>query len=490
MFAMTGPVDVACGDRLLQRHAGADRRGLHLPDPATRQRLHRPDPFWPDLDPAELPRPAASARTRRRLAGVAPTASLAGRLAAIACSLLAFGVPSQAQTPCGEAPAVRAVAVVEDGRTVPPAYLNDRIAVDVCGLAALQQRATDAQQGLSLFVNGIDAGLPPVAIDRDAQRLVFVLQRTPGNEALWKPVLGNPFTERTTTLQLSVGIAGGEPLGGIDAKARAMPFKKLWVSNWTYAAGTAMLVVLGLTVYLGQRSDMLRDAPTTDPARRPTYSLARVQMAWWFVLVVGGFLAILLVTGDTDSLPASIIALTGISAATGVAAVFVTPSAEQRLAARQAALDSHGNATDTALAAVAGARASLETARQQQAAAQNAGQDTTTLQALAASLQTVLAAREHEVGQLAKQVAKQLPTSDAVPRSQGFFKDLISDKNGRVALDRLQMVVWSVLLGGLYVQSVLTYVTMPDFSATLLGLMGVSSGTYIGFKMPSRGGGG
>ena len=29
--------------------------------------------------------------------------------------------------------------------------------------------------------------------------------------------------------------------------------------------------------------------------------------------------------------------------------------------------------------------------------------------------------------------------------------------------------------------------TMPDFSATLLGLMGLSSGTYVGFKMPARG---
>jgi hypothetical protein len=49
------------------------------------------------------------------------------------------------------------------------------------------------------------------------------------------------------------------------------------------------------------------------------------------------------------------------------------------------------------------------------------------------------------------------------------------------------MVVWSVLLGGLYLHSVLVYVTMPDFSATLLGLMGLSSGTYVGFKMPARG---
>jgi hypothetical protein len=117
------------------------------------------------------------------------------------------------------------------------------------------------------------------------------------------------------------------------------------------------------------------------------------------------------------------------------------------------------------------------------AAAQAAGQDTVAPSALAASLALMLAANEREAGDLAARP----PPSDAGGDSQGFWKDLVSDKSGRVAFDRLQMVVWSVLLGGLYLHSVLVYVTMPDFSATLLGLMGLSSGTYVGFKMPARG---
>ena len=112
-----------------------------------------------------------------------------------------------------------------------------------------------------------------------------------------------------------------------------------------------------------------------------------------------------------------------------------------------------------------------------------AGQDTVAPGALAASLALMLAAREREASDLAARP----PASEATSVSQGFWKDIVSDKTGRVALDRLQMVVWSVLLGGLYLHSVLVYVTMPDFSATLLGLMGLSSGTYVGFKMPARG---
>jgi len=36
------------------------------------------------------------------------------------------------------------------------------------------------------------------------------------------------------------------------------------------------------------------------------------------------------------------------------------------------------------------------------------------------------------------------------------------------------------------VSSVQNNLTMPEFSTTLLGLMGISSGTYIGFKIPEQ----
>jgi hypothetical protein len=35
-------------------------------------------------------------------------------------------------------------------------------------------------------------------------------------------------------------------------------------------------------------------------------------------------------------------------------------------------------------------------------------------------------------------------------------------------------------------RSVARDLVMPDFDTTLLGLMGISSGTYIGFKFPEK----
>jgi hypothetical protein len=40
------------------------------------------------------------------------------------------------------------------------------------------------------------------------------------------------------------------------------------------------------------------------------------------------------------------------------------------------------------------------------------------------------------------------------------------------------------VLGFVFVVAVYNTLAMPDFSATLLGLTGISAGTYVGFKIP------
>ncbi|MEA2239880.1 MAG: hypothetical protein QOC81_4604 [Thermoanaerobaculia bacterium] len=70
-------------------------------------------------------------------------------------------------------------------------------------------------------------------------------------------------------------------------------------------------------------------------------------------------------------------------------------------------------------------------------------------------------------------------------KSLGFLNDVMSDPNG-VSLHRFQMFVWTLVLGVIFVGSVYKNLEMPQFSATLLGLMGISSGTYLGFKVPEK----
>jgi hypothetical protein len=53
-----------------------------------------------------------------------------------------------------------------------------------------------------------------------------------------------------------------------------------------------------------------------------------------------------------------------------------------------------------------------------------------------------------------------------------------------ISFHRLQIAVWTVVRGIIFGVSVHNVLSMPTFSATLLGLMGISGGTYIGFKIP------
>jgi hypothetical protein len=48
------------------------------------------------------------------------------------------------------------------------------------------------------------------------------------------------------------------------------------------------------------------------------------------------------------------------------------------------------------------------------------------------------------------------------------------------------MLVWTLVLGILFIYSVWYRLSMPEFSATLLALLGISSGTYLGFKIPEN----
>jgi len=68
--------------------------------------------------------------------------------------------------------------------------------------------------------------------------------------------------------------------------------------------------------------------------------------------------------------------------------------------------------------------------------------------------------------------------------SLGFWRDIAGGSN--ISLHRLQMIGWTALLGIAFIIEVLTKLSIPDFNPTLLGLMGISAGTYVGFKVPEN----
>ena len=301
---------------------------------------------------------------------------------------------------CGSGPAVAGVAGVND-EDPHQVYLGDWIVVSVCNLDVLVREAEAQQQPITLFIEGLDSGVEPSGMDLEGGRLTFILDRTEKNKGIWQQFLYDPLFDPYAGMRVSVGIHGDRPLRRVDGANMTLKLKKLYLDYTIYAFLALLAVVAIALVVLARRSDMLRDGPTIDGARQP-YSLARVQMAWWFFLLVVGYVLIWIVTGERDSIAPSLLGLVGISAATALASVAVTP----------------------------------------------AGRRTST--------------------------------------TKGFWSDLVTGDNGVVAFDRLQVVVWTLILGGIFLMSVLWDLTMPEFSATMLALMGISSGTYIGFKLPMK----
>ncbi|MBY5521753.1 hypothetical protein [Rhizobium leguminosarum] len=65
--------------------------------------------------------------------------------------------------------------------------------------------------------------------------------------------------------------------------------------------------------------------------------------------------------------------------------------------------------------------------------------------------------------------------------SRGFVRDVLS-VDGAPQLQRIQAIAWTLILGALFVWTVARNFRLPVFDPTLLLLMGLVSGLYLGFK--------
>ena len=69
--------------------------------------------------------------------------------------------------------------------------------------------------------------------------------------------------------------------------------------------------------------------------------------------------------------------------------------------------------------------------------------------------------------------------------NKSFFTDILTDVNGP-SFHRLQMLTWTLVLGIVFIYSVWADLSMPNFSSLQLALLGITSGTYLGFKFPEK----
>jgi hypothetical protein len=171
------------------------------------------------------------------------------------------------------------------------------------------------------------------------------------NRKSWVQVL-KTARQKANGISVSVGPSGTPFPSKASLVLRVEPSYRYWV--WAFLA-----LVVAAIVVLGRSTNMLRDA---NGAMRPPHSLAKYQMAVWFVVVVGSYLYVWIITGTFSAISATALTLIGISGATGLVAVAMDNSKrDEALRARVTLLAEH-DALDSGLNAPGGLRAQLAAA--------------------------------------------------------------------------------------------------------------------------------
>ena len=385
-------------------------------------------------------------------------------LCVLAVPVMAFGQPTGGSGAVAAAmPRVKSATNVA-GKSA--SELKDRIELKVENLNSW--RAANGSTPLHLFLVGIElknvVAVPTAGDAGDAANVsaLFVTpaldDKDPAARKAWVQVLQTAIPLKAQQpLRISVGPPGGEPFVS-DATVLVSVFPSY---TW-YVVAFLAAVAVGLVV-LGKRSNLLRDS---NGAPTPPYSLARHQMAAWFVVVMGAYLYLWLISGSA-TLSSTALTLIGISGATGLAAVTIDANKRNDATATRAALAVERDALDTVLNDPAtGLQPQLRTAVP---GVPESAQLTSTIAAKLARLQEL---------KTLLSVPAALPAS-----SRRWYLDLLSDENG-ISFHRLQMATWTIVLVMVFVRAVFTDLVMPDFDVTLLGLLGISAGTYLGFKFP------
>jgi len=340
--------------------------------------------------------------------------------------------------------------------------MGQQITVCIMGLYDWIYRQKKNPDTLRLFIGGsLLPNMRPTSISPANQEyLNFTLQMDTANSDDWKAwaaIVDAARHSHQNQLPITVGIADSRYIYESNAAVTIPPYP----SNWPWLVGAFSLLLLAL-IYFAAKTDLLRYAVGKKPnGERSPYSLALVQMAFWFYLVVTAYVYICVSTRQIHIPMGSVLGLLGISATTGLAAVFV---------------DKQKDAT---------ARTERTSVTAEQEALKERIKDLKSRTITSGSaLEVELAQKESRLTEVNAAVS-QLPTRASPSTSKSFVQDILNDGDG-ISFHRFQIVVWTIVLGAVFVWAVYRNMSMPDFDASLLTLMGISSGTYVGFKFPEK----
>lgn len=311
-------------------------------------------------------------------------------------------------------------------------------------------------------------------------------------ESPWKRILARPKFEMPSKISLTL-MSNGEwvPLPTAVTKDSVDPRCRFELIGIEFDRFVAMVVVfviiLGSLLYFTVKTDILRDSTQRCPDGLEPVSLARTQMAFWFVFIAMAFAFLWVVTGSINTINATCLTLLGIGAGTAAASQTI----ERYRARKCESLAEVFAMTPQELLHLSVteleeriAKQRVEVAQKQEALKTGGG----TPEAVE-ELEQMAELLDRETKKIAdfRRRWKWLSAPWAIDLSYRFhlgLNDLLSEDpaNGSYDFHRFQMLAWTLVLGFVFIAKVLSDKTMPVFDSNLLLLMGISSGAYVTLK--------
>jgi hypothetical protein len=358
-------------------------------------------------------------------------------------------------------------------RAIGDVELDDDIEINIENLEKWAEK-NDVTK-LIPYINGRSIkGNYPEEIHLERGRIIYHLEITPENKGTWIDLLGEPHSLREN-VTFSVGPEGtGSAFDSVHE--RDNPIRMTVISPvYGLIALLIITVTLILLLWLVTHTNIIREPgpPPTAGKRRP-YNLGRAQMAFWFFLIYASYVAIWLITGALDTITTSLLALMGISAGTALGEAMIDNGKDTAKTNRVNDLSAEKVALEQ----------SISETQPQLEAANEAASTALTDQSNRDALNRQLTDSRTRLGQIEQQL-RTLSAQQSATVSSGFLRDILSDSSG-YSFHRFQIFAWTLVLGIIFISSVYNSLSMPEFSPTLLGLMGLSAGTYIGFKFPEQ----
>lgn len=353
-----------------------------------------------------------------------------------------------------------------------PLELDDITEVTVANLK--EWSATNDPAKLVPFIDGRSIrGNYPEEVHPHEGRIYFHLKITPESKEHWTDLLGAPDGLRRP-VRFSIGLEGHAPFESVHDKANPV---LMTVISPVFGATAALVASLTLILFirLARSTSIIREPGAAPADGSPkAYNLGRTQMAFWFFLIYVSYLVIWLITDMLDTITPSLLGLMGISAGTALSEALIDSSKDSAHSQRRWDLSAERRELEKTVADLRLQRAEpdADPAASPEEIARRDGLDEKIQQA-----QKRLVQAAHR--------SSSLDPKKPARATRGFLRDVMADRDG-YSFHRFQIFAWTIVLGIMFVSCVYNSLAMPEFSATLLGLMGLSSGTYIGFKFPER----